>query len=186
MRHVSVVLIFALALGSGSLFARVGETLEQCAKRYGKAIHIPLVYDFGGPVKELAYYNFQKNGIAIQIGFLNGKASDLTFQHAPATEPGSPPPAALTQVEIDTLLAANSGAMKWTLVPDGKITFFPDGPAPNTRYGFYHKRDDGVMATFDSPALHIFTPEWMDYINAKMKARNEQSTENQKKNLEGF
>ena len=189
LRNILAAALLLLALGGHSLQARVGETLDQCIKRYGKATSIPMIYDFTGPTKELAYYNFLKNGIAIQIGFLNGKASDLSFHHvapdADAKTP-NPVPADLSRVEIDTLLAANSDGMKWTLIPDGKITFFPDGPAPNTRYGYYQRRDDGIMSTFDAPTLHIFTPEWMDYINTAMKTSNSQSSENQKKNLEGF
>ncbi len=185
MRPFLAILVIVVALGSSPLFARVGETLDECVKRYGKATPIPMVYDFGGPTKELAYFNFLKNGIAIQVGFLNGKASDLSFKHAsPDADSGAI--AGLSRVEIDTLLAANSNGMKWVLVPDGKITFFPDGPRPHTRYGFYNQREDGVMATYDEPILHIFTPEWLNYINTQMKANNEQSTENQKKNLEGF
>ncbi len=61
---------------------------------------------FGDQAKELAYYNFEKNGIAIQIGFLNGIASDLSFHHhidpVPATN-------TFTQIEIDTLLSDKRG-----------------------------------------------------------------------------
>lgn len=183
MRAVLVVLLFALTLGLTPLFARIGETLDECKKRYGKATEATPPYDFGTDAPDLIYYNFEKNGIAIQIGFLNGKAADLSFHHtadAPAV------PAALTQTEIDILLAANSSDMQWKSVTDGKLTFFPDGPSPTTRYGSYQQRDDGVMATVDGPALHIFTPEWMAYINDKMKAHNARVTEDQKKNLEGF
>jgi hypothetical protein len=180
MRALLVLLFFAMALGITPVSARVGETLDQCKKRYGKAALTPAPYDFGTEAKELVYFNFEKNGIAIQIGFLNGKASDLSFHHA---SPGS---TTMTQTEIDILLAANSGDMPWKTVNDGKLTFFPDCPSPTTRYGAYQQRDDGVMATVDGPALHVFTPEWMAYINDKMKAHNEHVTEDQKKNLEGF
>jgi hypothetical protein len=185
MRAALVVVTFILALGICPLSARIGETLEQCAKRYGKATLVPVVYDLGTQARELAYYNFQKSGIAIQIGFLNGKASDLSFQHISPPD-HTVPARVFTQVEIDTLLAANSGGMHWKNIPDGKLTFFPDGPSPKARYGAYQQRDDGVMATIDGPALHVFTPEWMTYINAKMKAHNDEMTESQKKNLEGF
>jgi hypothetical protein len=184
MRHVLVFMMFVVALGFTPLFARVGETLEQCVKRYGKATQIPPVYDFGSEARDLAYYNFEKNGIAIQIGFLHGQAGDLSFQHI--ANPNAPAPSVLTQAEIDTLLTANAAGMSWKTVPDGKLTFFPDTTSPKSRYGPYQQRDDGVMATVDGPSLHIFTPGWMTYINEKMKAHNEQVTENQKKNLEGF
>ena len=182
MRSLPVFLLFVLALGLTPVAARVGETLDQCKKRYGKATEATPPYDFGTDAPNLAYYNFEKNGIAIQIGFLNDKAADLSFHHTA----GTPSPAALTQTEIDILLTANSGGMPWKTVPDGKLTFFPDCPSPTTRYGSYQHRDDGVMATIDGPALHIFTPEWMAYINDKMKAHTARVTEDQKKNLEGF
>ena len=184
MFRTVIVGILLLTFSVNPLFARLGETLEQCIKRYGKATLVPAVYDFGSNAKELVYYNFQKNGFAIQIGFLRGKASDLSFHHAP-------PANALTPVEIDTLLAANAGGMEWKNVLDGKLTFFPDTSSPQVRYGSYRQRDDGAMATIDDPpihtsTLHIFTSEWMDYINVEMKAHNEEVIESQKKNLEGF
>ena len=193
MRALLVVILYALALGLMPLSARVGETLDQCKKRYGKAMAVRAPYDFGTEAKDLAYYDFEKSGIVIEIGFLNGKAADLSFRRAieppprDAPQPATiPPPPVLTQVEIDVLLAANSGDLQWKTVNDGKLTFFPDCPAPSTRYGAYQQRDDGVMATVDGPALHIFTPEWMTYINDKMKAHDDHITEDQKKNLEGF
>jgi len=194
MRPVFIVVLLALALGITPLSARVGETLDQCKKRYGKATEATPPYDFGSDAPDLIYYDFEKNGILIEIGFLNGNAADLSFHHMVATPPpasksqpdATPPPAALTQTEIDILLAANAGGMQWKTVTDGKLTFFPDIPTPTTRYGSYQQRDDGVMATVDGSTLHIFTPEWMAYINEKIKAHNERVTEDQKKNLEGF
>ncbi len=142
---------------------------------------MPQVYAFGEQARDLAYYNFEKNGIAIQIGFLKGIASDLSFHHHEDGNTG-----AFTQVEIDTLLSDNGAGMPWKNVGDGKLIFFPDTPSVSTRYGNYQQREDGVMATVDGTALHIFTPEWMAYVNAKMKAHTEEETEKQKKNLEGF
>ncbi len=179
MRAVIILLFLAVTLGFSPLSARVGETLDQCNKRYGKAISTPQVYDFGDEAKDLAYFNFEKNGIAIQIGFLKGNAADLSFHHTGTT-------GELTQVEIDTLLAANSGGMTWKPVNDGKLIFFPDTPQIWTRYGNYQQRDDSVIATVDGIALHIFTPDWFAYVNDKMLAHTQHDIEVQKKNLEGF
>ncbi len=44
----------------------------------------------------------------------------------------------------------------------------------------------GVMAMVDGTTLHLFTPEWMAYVNEKMKAHTDEVTEKQKKNLDGF
>lgn len=183
MRPIFAVLIFAVALGFLPASARVGETLDQCRKRYGKATEAPQPYDFGDQAKDLVYFNFEKNGIAIQIGFLNGIASDLSFHHSEGV-----PTQAFTQVEIDTLLADNSNDKPWKTVgvADGKLIFFPDTPFVYTRYGQYQQRDDGIMATVDGVSLHIFTPDWMAYINTKMKTHADEVTEKQKKNLEGF
>ena len=202
MRRFVLLVLLTLVLAPSVASARVGETIDECIRRYGKPTAIPVPYDFIGPARELFYFNFRKNNIAIQIGFLNGKAADVSFQHAlpiedpplktkpgtppPPPLPPPPPPPALSQVEIDTLLGHNSNGLHWKVVTDGVITFFPDGPSPQTRYGAYRQRDDGVMATVDGPILHLFTPDWMIYINTKMKANNDQSAENQKKNLEGF
>jgi len=198
MRPIFVALILVLAFSLTPVSARVGETLDQCKKRYGKATPISEVYDFGDEAKDLIYYNFQKNGIDILIGFLNGKAADLSFRHhhvtpdptdttnaASVTTPETPD--TWTQIEIDTLLAANSSSLQWKTVPDGKLIFFPDCPNSRyTRYGAYQQRDDGVMSTVDDTTLHIFTPDWMTYINTNMQAHQNQVTEDQKKNLEGF
>jgi hypothetical protein len=186
MRLLLVAVILQLALGFIPLSARVGETLDQCKVRYGKETAIATVYDFGAEARDLAYYNFEKNGIAIQIGFLNGKAVDLSFHHAGPSVGLGVPAAALTQVEIDTLLAANSAGMQWKTVADGKLTFFPDTPSEKSRYGPYQQRDDGVMATVDGNTLHIFTPEWLTYINDQMKIHDELVKEDQKANLDGF
>ena len=192
MRPAFLVWLFVLALAMPA-FARVGETLDQCKKRYGKATAVPAPYDFGEQAKELYYFNFQKNGIDIQIGFLKGVASDLSFHHHPdpATEGATAAdakPAALTPIEIDTLLSDNSNDLSWKTVGvgDGKLIFFPDTPSIYTRYGSYQQRDDGVMATVDGATLHIFTPDWMEYVNEKMKVHSEEETVRLKKNLEGF
>jgi hypothetical protein len=191
MRPIFAVLFFVVALGFLPAAARVGETLDQCKKRYGKATPIPQVYDFGEQAKDLAYYNFEKNGIEIQIGFLNGIASDLSFHHhadaaSDASVPNLTTPNAFTPFEIETLLADNASGMAWKTVQDGKLIFFPDTPSLYTRYGNYQRRDDGVMATVDGTTLHIFTADWMAYVNAKMKAHTDEEMVKQKKNLEGF
>ena len=186
MRPIFAVLIFAVALGFFPASARVGETLDQCKKRYGKATATAAPYDFGDQAKDLYYFNFQKNGIDIQIGFLKGIASDLSFHHHGDT---AAPPTPFTQTEIDTLLADNSNDMAWKTVgvADGKLIFFPDTPsALYTRYGSYQQRDDGILATVDGSTLHIFSPDWMAYINEKMKAHADEEVVRQKKNLEGF
>jgi hypothetical protein len=43
-----------------------------------------------------------------------------------------------------------------------------------------------VLATVDTPYLHFFTPEWMAYVDAKMKAYHQEASDSEKKNLEGF
>ncbi len=192
MRPIFVLLVFAAALSLAPASARVGETLDQCKKRYGKATAVPQPYDFGDQARELVYFNFEKNGIDIQIGFLNGLASDLSFHHHVDALLDNPTPTdikpeVLTQVEIDTLLADNGNGMSWKSIgSDGKLIFFPDTPSVYTRYGNFQQRDDGIMATIDGTALHIFTPDWMTYVNAKMKAHADEVTEKLKKNLEGF
>jgi hypothetical protein len=151
MRFILLVLVFAMGFGASPLFARIGETLDECTKRYGAATPIPVPYDLGLQANDLAYYRFVKRGIFIQAGFLRGKAVDLTFSHAifapppPPPAPGAPPlpeqpPTAggnLTQVEIDMLLKADSGGKAWKMVNDGKLVFFSDTDPPTVRYGPY-------------------------------------------------
>jgi hypothetical protein len=177
MRKLWVVTMLVWALGSGVASARVGETFAQCLKRYGTPTLIATPYEFAPEAKGLGYYTFQKNGINVQIGFIDGVACDMTYSHVAGN---------FTQVEIDTLLEANGAGMKWTTVNDGKLTFFPDDPTQAPRYGNYQQREDGVIATVDGIYLHIFTPQWMTYIAKKMKEHRERTVEDQKKNLEGF
>jgi hypothetical protein len=198
MRRLLLGVHLLLLLGMVSAKARIGETLDQCKQRYGNAMKIPTPYEFGPEASELVYYKFFKNGIVVQVGILNGKAADLSFSHAPVSPPppadgnapepptAPTPPLPLTPEEIETLLDANSSSMKWKSVSDGKITFFSDTTTPPARYGPYWRREDGVIATSDTPYLHIFTPAWMTYIDKAMKAHHRQAIETQKKNLEGF
>ena len=195
-RALFLVLLGTLAFGLCPVSARVGETLDQCKKRYGKATPIPQIYNFGDEAKDLVYYNFAKNGIDIQIGFLKGTAADLSFRHHHVADPNASattdptsttnPADVWTQVEIDTLLAANSGGMSWKATANGKMTFFPGTASVSNRYGPYEQRDDGVTSTVDGPTLHIFTPDWVDYIDTAMLAHEQKIINDQKKNLEGF
>jgi hypothetical protein len=200
MRFILLVILLVMGFGSSPLFARIGETLDECKKRYGPATPIPTPYEFAQRANELSYFRFVKRGIFIQAGFFQGKAVDITFSHAiPAPPPPPPPPGAppypeqpptaggnLTQVEIDMLLKADSGGKPWKTVTDGKLTFFSDTVPPTIRYGPYRQRDDGVIATVDTPYLHIFTPQWMAYVDAMMTAYHQEASDGQKKNLEGF
>jgi hypothetical protein len=87
----SSVLLLGLSVVS---FARIGETMDEAVKRYGKVMHHATI---GG--EEL--YSFKKNGFDIEVHFHEGKIDHIRY----GKESGEK----LTPEEIDTLLKANNG-----------------------------------------------------------------------------
>jgi len=116
----SLLLLFLLVpLAS----ARIGESPEECAKRYG------LKQD--EPVQD-GEITYRKAGYVIHIKFHDGKAVAIEFVK-PKNSPGG---ARVSEKECDALLAASGGKVKWEKKPersegsevwtseDGKLTAF--------------------------------------------------------------
>jgi hypothetical protein len=86
---------------SSTLFARIGETEQECAARYGEPIK-------KFPDNSLAY---QKSGLAIIISFFDGKAASVVYRKIAtnALSKGEQ----LSENEIEILLKSNSGGVPW-------------------------------------------------------------------------
>jgi len=88
---VSSALFFAFSVTS---FARVGETLAEAVKRYGKVVSHDTIHGE-------QFYSFEKNGFHILVHFHDGKIDRILYN--------SQSRAKLTHEEIDTFLKANNG-----------------------------------------------------------------------------
>ena len=94
--------IAAVALTTSStLFARIGETEQECAARYGEPIK-------KFPDNSLAY---QKSGLAIIISFFNGKADSVVYRKIATNALGKGEQ--LSENEIEILLNNNSDGVPW-------------------------------------------------------------------------
>jgi hypothetical protein len=88
---VSGALFLALTVTS---FARIGETMAEAVKRYGKV---------GGhdTIHGEKFYSFEKNGFHILVHFHDGAIDRILYSHESRRK--------LTHEEIDTFLKANNG-----------------------------------------------------------------------------
>lgn len=115
------LIAIALLLGS-NLFARIGESLDECKLRYGSAGQV-------APDE----YKFNRGHVAIFVHIRNGRS----IQEDYAPESGD----SFTQSDFDELLAENSEGSTWDITGEtsGSVTLFrKDGKAsaqkakPNT------------------------------------------------------
>jgi hypothetical protein len=88
--------IAAVTLTTSTLFARIGETEQECAARYGE------------PTKTLPNNSFlyQKSDLNIFIIFFNGKADAIAYSKIAKGQQ-------LSENEIEILLKSNSGGVPW-------------------------------------------------------------------------
>ncbi len=100
-RNFLPVVVFCCLLTNPAR-ARIGETLDQCVARYGKAT------DVGE-----GFYSFEKDGFLVGATLFKGKVDFITFE-----KPG-PPPVALTPEEIQTVLKNDGGGRTWKAVKGG-------------------------------------------------------------------
>jgi hypothetical protein len=95
-RWLAAALCTAWATGAD---ARLGETPEECAARYGE-----VVGEFAPPVKDsdAQGVHYRKDGIDVKVEFRRGKAWSLTFAKVD-----------MTDEQRELILQANSGAATW-------------------------------------------------------------------------
>jgi len=162
MKATQPLLCCALAVMLSSTgWARIGETLEQCEARYGKASERKPIDLLPGSKT----YMFSKAGMEIFCILLDGKVVAIQYEKGEKDILGSPEK--LSDVEIEKLLDSNSEA-GWKIVHRGSaIVFQSDDRALGARFERLKNR------------LFIFTEE----TNAKLM---DNKAEKQKENLEGF
>ena len=88
-----------LLMWSGALHARLGETMEECAGRYGPLIEMRHAEPGTGDADVAV---FSKSAVTILVEFHEGKAWHITF-HKPV----------LTALETEALLKADAGNGEW-------------------------------------------------------------------------
>ena len=93
MKNLFVSSAFFLAFSVTS-FARIGETMAEAVKRYGKVVSHDTIHGE-------KFYSFEKNGFHIVAHFHDGKIDRILYSHESGQK--------LTHEEIDTFLKANNG-----------------------------------------------------------------------------
>jgi hypothetical protein len=106
-RNVAPLLaaIAAVALTTSStLFARIGETEQECAARYGE------------PIKKLPDDSllYRKSGLGVLITFFNGKADSIAYRQIATNALGKGEP--ISENEVEILLNSNSNGVPWKKV----------------------------------------------------------------------
>lgn len=125
MKTILTFIMLALCI---SAQARIGETVDECVKRYGK----PTSHD-----EATGLFTCFKDGMMISLRFLKGKCSQICFARMSPTMPRTLEP--MRQEEIDALLSfSGSDWEPWT-------TFTVDSKrwttADKTRMAQYNSND---------------------------------------------
>ncbi|HSJ04568.1 MAG TPA: hypothetical protein VK956_19010 [Verrucomicrobium sp.] len=88
--------------------ARLGETKDECDKRYGAPTEV---------TSREGTFSYTKNGIFVFAKFREEKCVSITYRNSQVTAKGEPK--TFTSGEVDMLLAANEGGEVWKLSPPG-------------------------------------------------------------------
>lgn len=120
--------------------ARIGETLEECIKRYGN----PITVD-----KDLGTTTFLKEGFVVVVKFTDGKVHSVTIEKHDKGQLKLD--FAMEDVHIAAFLVANSGGQKWFEVRADEVTrswLTADG-----KRLAYYRIQDGIMVMTTSQAV---------------------------------
>jgi len=104
---LKVIMLCGAVLLTAGVQARLGESVEQCNKRYGDPTYINLNDDLTG----LASYT--KNDLVIDIHFLNGKADLVRYN-----------PGRVSRIDLELaryLLQANGRDKQWDQLTDTEM-----------------------------------------------------------------
>jgi len=130
-----ITFVILCAICASSAFARIGETEAQIEARYGK----PVVTFSKG--KERPRKGYLSAGFRITVSYLDGVSASEIYQ--------KPDQSKLSQTEIDTLLAANSGGGTWAespLVISG-LQQWKTGGESNERTAAYVESNGSLLFT---------------------------------------
>lgn len=92
-------LIAILILSSISVFAKIGETIEQCTTRYGKPVK-------SDEFKELQYKYFKKDNLIVGCIFQDGKCTSCFYVKDDSTS--------LSETEMENILKSDYKESEWT------------------------------------------------------------------------
>jgi hypothetical protein len=93
-RRLAAIAAVALTT-SATLFARIGETEQECAARYGEPVQ-----------KRNDKLLYQKSDLNVFITFFNGKADAIAYRKIAKDQQ-------LSENEVEILLNSNSGGVPW-------------------------------------------------------------------------
>lgn len=152
-----IIIVGVLISIATTAAARLDETKEECAARYGK------------PVKSLGgeTWMFSKGGINIGIHFHDGKADQIVYRKLETDAVNRP--LELTENEIEILVQSNAKGAAWVAASGGSTSkVWQTDDSEN--YAIYN-----VLERF----LTVFTNGFTERINAEKK-------DEAKENLKGF
>ncbi len=143
--------------------ARLGETPKEAEARYDKPIGL---FTPKKPSETGALY--EKAGIYIEVEFMKGRASHLTFKKKDGSE--------LSWDEMEALLAASAGNSKW-------IFCTTDGPDRRC-----WKREDSTASAFEyrSPGYFSFSISTREWTKGLRERQDQEDAEKRKTELPGF
>jgi len=172
MKPLQQLLSCALVVMLSSMgWARINETPEECADRYGpptKTVDAPENLNAPGAIVSF----FSKGGFRIVATFSDGKAGIIFFEKEERDSLGNP--IEMSETECDALLESNSAGKKWE----------PASPI-DAGWNFSDKawliEDKSVLAVHDTTNHRLlFTSSAFAELQNKIKASKERN------NLDGF
>jgi hypothetical protein len=151
---------------SSTLFARIGETEQECAARYGE------------PIKKFPdnSFHYQKADLGILITFFNGKADAITYRKIATNVLGKGEE--ISENEIEILLKSNSGGVPWKKRVAISITKNWETDSMTKHWETENGELLATYLTFDN-LLKVGTKDYLAREKAKKDAK-------ESKNLEGF
>lgn len=159
-QHLTMLCFFSIGFGS-SAKARIGESMEECVKRYGDSFaKIPSVSGRSGEFTYLFKRKIESGGVSksvdIHIEFIHGKAAYLRIKGR------------FSDDDTQTLLSSNQGNDTWQT----PLTI-------NDRVYYNCKSRPGRQACIfkmgDAKIVDIFTPEMALHLNSRRLALSEQT-----------
>ena len=172
MTHKILLWVLGFTFFTGSIHARIGETVEECVARYGATVEKrPAKISQSDPEAHL----FSKKGVSVWVEFRQGKAWKIGFRKLDMTE-----------LEHDALLRANMPAEGW-------------GAALDINGKSCRRSLDGKCVALTTPARNSREPSLLeiasrDYAEANfvaydlrvMEAKSEKKQNGTPAMLEGF
>lgn len=171
LRHekMSRLAIFCFAVALPNLSeARIGESLGQCERRYGKSQEDRLAMAF--PILEGAQHRiYQYDGWAIRVAFVKGIAVRQEYSKV-----GSKNGPQIKDFEAAAILEGEKGSGTWEAKGKAGILAGITGNAKRAAMGFVWQRSDGALAML-RPSELILRVETADA--AKIEAELKQGRE---------